>query len=295
MTVKLPYKSDSAAKLPAALKGQPNGKVPVELLVPCGLRNFLMIEPAAGAMRAMVAAATGDGVTLSATGTWRSYDQQKAMFLDRYSTTNTGGKTKVWEGRTYWQKPNVAMAAAPGTSNHGLGLAVDLSDSPSAPICPASLGWLAEHGPSFGFWNTVQSEAWHWTYCLGDDLPKSVTIPAAAPATATASAVRFAQPAPIAQSAPMAQSASVDWQAIAATDAKMTAVLFPGELVQGAKGEAVCAVQWKLVAVGHEVKVDGDFGKKTAAAVVGFQTMHGLTADGRVGKMTWTALGLHPV
>ena len=61
----------------------------------------------------------------------------------------------------------------------------------------------------------------------------------------------------------------MDWQAIAATDAKMIAVVFPGELVQGAKGEAVSAVQWKLVAVGHEVKVDGDFGKKTAAAVVG--------------------------
>ena len=75
----------------------------------------------------------------------------------------------------------------------------------------------------------------------------------------------------------------------------MMAVVFPGEIVEGAKGEAVSAVQWKLVAVGIEVKVDGDFGKKTAAAVVAFQTGHGLTADGRVGKKTWTALGLHPV
>ncbi len=285
MTVKLPYKSDSAAKLPAALKGQPNGKVPVELLVPCGLRDFLMIEPAAGAMRAMVAAAAGNGITLSATGTWRSYDQQKAMFLERYSTTDTGGKTKVWEGRTYWQKPKVAMAAAPGTSNHGLGLAVDLSDTPTVPIGATSLAWLADHGPSFGFWNTVQSEAWHWTYCLGDDVPKSIPITAAADATATATATAAIRTEP----------APVDWQVIAATDATMTAVIFPGELVEGAQGEAVSAVQWKLAAAGQVVKVDGDFGKKTAAAVVAFQTAHGLTPDGRVGKMTWAALGLRPV
>ena len=293
MTVKLPYKSDSAAKLPSVLKGKPNGQIPAELLVPCGLRNFLMVEPAAGAMRAMVAAAAGDGVTLSATGTWRSYDQQKAMFMDRYSTTSTGGKTKVWEGRTYWQKPKVAMAAVPGTSNHGLGLAVDLSDSPSVPICAASLAWLADHGPSFGYWNTVQSENWHWTYCLGDDAPISVPVTAAAPA---ARAMAFAPAsAPTSTPAPAPAPGPVDWQAIAATDAKMMAVVFPGEIVEGAQGEAVSAVQWKLVAVGIEVKVDGDFGKKTAATVVAFQTGHGLTADGRVGKKTWTALGLHPV
>jgi Putative peptidoglycan binding domain/D-alanyl-D-alanine carboxypeptidase len=280
MTVKLPYKSDSAAKLPAALKGQPNGKVPVELLVRCGLRDFLMIEPAAGAMRAMVAAAAGNGITLSATGTWRSYDQQKAMFLERYSTTNTGGRTKVWEGRTYWQKPKVAMAAAPGTSNHGLGLAVDLSDTPTVPIGATSLAWLADHGPSFGFWNTVESETWHWTYCLGDETPAGVPITVAA--TSDATATRLATP-------------PVDWQTIAATDAAMIAVIFPGELIQGAQGEAVSAVQWKLAAAGQVVEVDGDFGKKTTAAVVAFQAAHGLTPDGRVGKMTWTALGLRPV
>ena len=292
MTVKLPYKSDSAAKLPSVLKGKPNGQIPAEFLVPCGLRNFLMVEPAAGAMRAMVAAAAGDGVTLSATGTWRSYDQQKAMFLDRYTTTNNGGKTKTWEGRTYWQKPKVAMAAAPGTSNHGLGLAVDLSDSPSVPIGAASLAWLANHGPSFGYWNTVQSENWHWTYCLGDDVPSGVTITVAASVSSAAPAARVA---PVAAPAAVAAPAPVDWQAIAATDAKMMAVVFPGELIPGAQGEAVSAVQWKLVAAGHDVKVDGDFGKKTTAAVTGFQTVNSLTPDGRVGPMTWNALGLRPV
>jgi hypothetical protein len=116
MTVKLPYRSDSVAKLPAVLKGKPNGQIPGELLVPCGLRNFLMVEPAAGAMRALVAAATGDGVAISATGTWRSYDQQKAMFLGRYATTNTGGKTKVWEGRRHPRH----VESRPGTGRRPL-------------------------------------------------------------------------------------------------------------------------------------------------------------------------------
>jgi murein L,D-transpeptidase YcbB/YkuD len=147
---------------------------------------------------------------------------------------------------------------------------------------------MAEHGPSFGFWNTVRSEAWHWTYCLGDDPPAGVPL-----IGGTASAAKIAER--VAERLQVPEPAPVDWQAIAATDAKMMAVVFPGELVQGAKGEAVGAMQWKLAAAGQDVKVDGDFGKHTAAAVMAFQTEHGLTPDGRVGKRTWIALGLHPV
>ncbi|NJR74399.1 MAG: peptidoglycan-binding protein [Scytonema sp. CRU_2_7] len=38
-------------------------------------------------------------------------------------------------------------------------------------------------------------------------------------------------------------------------------------------------------------KVDGDFGSQTEVAVRAFQKEAGLSVDGEVGKLTWTALG----
>jgi peptidoglycan hydrolase-like protein with peptidoglycan-binding domain len=269
MSAKLPFRSDGSVTLPSAVRGFENGKFPGEVLVPCGIRTFVMVEPAAGAMRAMVAAAAADGIAISATGTWRSYDEQKRLFESRYVTNNTGGESKVWNGTKYWKLPKVASAATPGTSNHGKGLAADISNTPTVPIGGATLQWVAEHGPSFGFWNTVKSEAWHWSYCLGDDAPGGVAVPAAP-----------------------AQAAPVDWAAIAAMDAKLSAIPFPGELVEGATGEPVTAIQWKLVSFGHEVATSGNFDAQTVGAVKAFQREQRLEDDGRVGKKTWAALGL---
>jgi Putative peptidoglycan binding domain/D-alanyl-D-alanine carboxypeptidase/LysM domain len=265
--MELPHRSDNSITLPSVVRKFGNGRLPSSLLQPCGLRNFVMVEPAAGAMRAMVAAAAGDGVTISATGTWRSFDQQRQLFESRYVTRNTGGRTKVWNGTTYWQLPNTAMAATPGTSNHGFGVAADLSNSPTAPIAGATLSWMAEHGPSFGFWNTVRSEAWHWSYCLGDEVPDGVPTPAH---------TAFVDD-------------DVDWSAAAASG-ELDAVVPESEILPGDRGEATAAVQWRLRKAGHDVVVDGDFGPQTEAAVRAFQQAHGLTIDGRVGPSTWSAL-----
>ena len=62
-------------------------------------------------------------------------------------------------------------------------------------------------------------------------------------------------------------------------------------LRRGSKGNTVTAVQQLLAAKGYKSgKTDGIFGANTEAAVKRFQTANGLTADGIVGKNTYTKL-----
>jgi hypothetical protein len=60
---------------------------------------------------------------------------------------------------------------------------------------------------------------------------------------------------------------------------------------QGSRGPDVVALQERLNELGSQLVADGDFGPKTHAAVVAFQTANGLVADGIVGPKTWAALG----
>lgn len=54
----------------------------------------------------------------------------------------------------------------------------------------------------------------------------------------------------------------------------------------------VSAAQAELKARGYKVKIDGDYGPKTRAAVKKFQKSQGLSADGVLGPQTMSALGL---
>lgn len=66
---------------------------------------------------------------------------------------------------------SAGMAATPGTSNHGMGLAMDTSGPAGAPSS-AQHAWLVAHGPTFGWvWpcfmrpgGTGPSEAWHFEF-----------------------------------------------------------------------------------------------------------------------------------
>ena len=66
-------------------------------------------------------------------------------------------------------------------------------------------------------------------------------------------------------------------------------------LRRGNQGDEVADLQMLLNSkFGYELEVDGNFGKATESAVKDFQSKHGLTADGVVGKKTWAALGVSP-
>lgn len=65
------------------------------------------------------------------------------------------------------------------------------------------------------------------------------------------------------------------------------------ELRQGDKGEQVRAMQQLLIAKGYSCGskgADGDYGKKTRAALLAFQKGNGLSADAVCGINTWSAL-----
>lgn len=55
---------------------------------------------------------------------------------------------------------------------------------------------------------------------------------------------------------------------------------------KGSKGDGVRALQQKLVTLGFDVAVDGDFGGGTDTAVRDLQTLFGYTVDGMVGPGT---------
>ena len=55
----------------------------------------------------------------------------------------------------------------------------------------------------------------------------------------------------------------------------------------GMSGEAVTALQRRLLGLHYPVAIDGDFGAPTELAVKHFQADAGLAADGVVGAQTW--------
>lgn len=69
--------------------------------------------------------------------------------------------------------------------------------------------------------------------------------------------------------------------------------LFAGDyrtMQYGTAGPRVRVLQRALLALGFSVKVDGDYGSATHAAVKAFQTVVGLTVDGKCGKKTMQKL-----
>jgi LAS superfamily LD-carboxypeptidase LdcB len=160
--------------LPADLKGVQPGKLPEHLLRPAvggGKLHWL----AAAAWAAMVEKAKADGVELkpvSAGDTYRTYDAQLAAFKQRYTKKPNGNATRMFNGVKWYKKdPKLASLAAPGTSQHNLGIAVDVHTASETK----RLKWLIDNVKTFGFsWEVVPEEPWHIRYVSGDDVPAAV-------------------------------------------------------------------------------------------------------------------------
>ena len=126
------------------LSGYPNGMLPTSALCPLDGTNGLVLRADAAAAFNRMAAAGG----MPCPGnSYRSYSQQVALY-----------------------KVKPSLAAVPGTSNHGWGVAIDFACGADS-YGSAAYQWLKTNGPRFG-WNHPawaepggsRQEPWHWEY-----------------------------------------------------------------------------------------------------------------------------------
>lgn len=140
----LPYTSsvEGGAKSAALtqLEVYGNGQIPAEALMPIGQGSHRLWGPAAAAFQAMSAAADADGIQISVTDSYRSYAVQVDL-VARKGLYSQGG-----------------LAATPGTSNHGWGLAIDVDTSGGV------YEWLRLNAGTYGFVEDTPREPWHWGY-----------------------------------------------------------------------------------------------------------------------------------
>jgi hypothetical protein len=134
---------------PEALASFGNGRIPTSLLESIGQGDHRLSADAAAAFKAMAADARRAGVTLPVSDSYRSLDEQMAM-ADREGRYAEGG-----------------LAAEPGTSAHGWGLAVDLD------LNTRSSKWMRENASKYGFVEDVAREPWHWTYRAPPTSPRT--------------------------------------------------------------------------------------------------------------------------
>jgi cell wall-associated NlpC family hydrolase len=128
--------------------GYPNGLIPPSAMCPLGVGGHQLRCDAAAAYRAMSSAfAAAFGTPICITDSYRTYASQVTL---------------------YGQKP--ALAAVPGTSNHGWGLAVDLCGGIDA-YGTAPYQWMLANAGRFGWLHPTwadqgngREEPWHWEY-----------------------------------------------------------------------------------------------------------------------------------
>lgn len=126
--------------IPIALKAYGNGRIPSEALSPVAGTSAQLWEPAARSFEALRSAAAAQGVTIGITDSYRTYDTQVDL-VKRKGLYSQGG-----------------LAAAPGTSRHGWGIALDLRLDATAQA------WMRSNAGQYGFSENVAREPWHWEY-----------------------------------------------------------------------------------------------------------------------------------
>ena len=126
--------------IPTDLEAYGNGKIPAGALEQVGGTRHKLWGPAAEALTRMMSDAQKDGVHIGITDSYRPYTEQVDL-ARRKGLYSQGG-----------------LAAKPGTSEHGWGMAADLD------LDAKALAWVRENGSKYGYFNTAPRESWHWGF-----------------------------------------------------------------------------------------------------------------------------------
>ncbi|MEU8802926.1 M15 family metallopeptidase [Spirillospora sp. NPDC048819] len=132
--------------------GYPNGRVPVDELCPLPQRDeFLRADAAVAFYKLNAAYQKHFGDEMCVRSSYRSYEKQEQL----YRTMPSG------------------MAARPGNSKHGIGIAVDLCDGVQDADSP-QFEWLEDNSEKYGWIHPAWAysnpyEPWHWEFDVGQD------------------------------------------------------------------------------------------------------------------------------
>lgn len=130
--------SGPGKRVTAYVNGQPRSIS----VVPVGNGEYMRAD-AAGAFKAMQAAAARDGIQLPAVSGFRSMAEQQALYQKYLNGTGN-------------------LAAKPGYSNHQNGIAIDIGGV--GGFNTRTFQWLKSHAGQYGFVNKVPGEYWHFDY-----------------------------------------------------------------------------------------------------------------------------------
>ncbi len=147
---------EAVERYAGTIDGYQNGRIPASVLCPLDFAPGHLLRCDAAEQLTLLSEAyeAEFGVPIPITDSYRSYAAQVAVRA---------------------AKPH--LAAVPGTSNHGWGLAVDLS-YPISSGRSAEYVWLRVHGPDYGWdnpgWarpNGSKPEPWHFEFFAGGPIP----------------------------------------------------------------------------------------------------------------------------
>lgn len=275
--------------LPANLVNVSNGNLPSDLLVSVnfpGRKGARLHFQTARCWYAMADACqkhTGATLTVvSSADAYRSYANQLSTFLARYEpvsfavyavTRPSFRRNFSYGSSKYWKlRAGMSPSATPGSSNHGLGIAIDVGvltgDGRIIGVYgSAAWDWFLAHAVEYGFSWEDQIEPWHVRMFTGDKTPAAVLAFENGNGTAP----------PV-------------WPPFAPEQAQWG--LWPlaekPRIGTGAQGEVVRYLQgvifWKG---GGNITIDGDYGPQTAQRVRDLQAWFGAYVDGWTGPETW--------
>jgi len=120
--------------------------VPSSYNLPHDVSDNAILIATACAFNSMFDAAKKNGVKLLIDSAFRTVVRQEYLYHCYLTKSCNNGN----------------LAAIPGTSNHGFGLAVDINQDN-----PGVYSWLKAHAHQYGFIRTVDTETWHWEHRPG--------------------------------------------------------------------------------------------------------------------------------